>query len=84
MWHQTSKILMRQYVSVPFLTIIELRIAMCNSFSVQVSATFHGCQYTVHMFTVEQTTLYVDVEQESNASQWKGSFSSECMFRVDH
>ena len=48
-------------------------------FGLQVSATFHGCQYTVHVFTVEENTLYVDVEQESNASQWKGSFSSECM-----
>lgn len=44
----------------------------------QVSASFHGSKYVVSIRTVDHDTLRVEVEQMSNASVWKGTFTNQC------
>ena len=48
------------------------------SFSLQVNTVFHNVQYLLSVSTVNADTLCLEVEQTSDASRWRGDFTSKC------
>lgn len=44
----------------------------------QVDISFHGVDYLMTASTVNGDTLSVEVEQRSDASRWRGDFTSRC------
>eukprot|EP00892_Ulva_mutabilis_P001572 jgi/Ulvmu1/11415/UM075_0077.1 len=47
-----------------------------------VSASFHGSKYAVSIRTIDHDTLRVEVEQMSNASIWKGTFTKQYITEI--
>jgi hypothetical protein len=47
-------------------------------FPKQVDVNFHNIAYLLTISTVNGDTLCLEVEQKSDASRWRGDFTSRC------
>jgi coiled-coil domain-containing protein 61 len=46
--------------------------------ALQFDISFHDVDYVVTLSTINGDTLCVEVEQKSDASRWRGDFTSRC------
>lgn len=44
----------------------------------QVDVSFHGVPYLLTVSTINGETMCLEVEQKSDASRWRGDFTSRC------
>ena len=49
-----------------------------------MEVSFHGVPYVLTVSTIEGETLCIEVEQKSDASRWRGDFTSRCMSGIWH